>query len=530
VSIEPILLIATLIGGAVVFGIGVFVGRRFARPVSDVSLRETFRALSDEALKSNNEAFLSLAETKLREVRVSAAADIDQRKVAIETLLAPMAKTLGDVDRELRDSERRRIESSAQLLQRIASLDTAGRDLRAETGRLVDALKRPQVRGRWGELQLQRVMELAGMLEHCDFVAQSTVTSDDGERRMRPDVIVHLPGGKNIVIDAKAPLDAYLKAVEAPDETSRQAFLCEHAKQVRAHVSQLSAKGYAAHVQPSPDFVVMFLPGEMFFSAALEHDPGLIEFGVELHVVPASPTTLIALLRAVAYGWQQEAMEENARKISDLGRQLYDAVGKLGEHFENLGSKLKGSLEAYNSAIGSLEGNVLVKARKLKDLQATNTADEIPAIAPVDRVPRMLQRMEARFPSDREARPLVNTEMSLLVSAALSIVAYQVCRPLTAVVNLPTRGSLPLALALILVSLFVVVSRRKALTQIVGFLMLENGIALLALLGAYGVPLVVELGVFLDVLIGVLVMQIIVNRIHDSREPGAAVPAAEPDR
>jgi len=397
VSIEPILLIATLIGGAVVFGIGVFVGRRFARPVSDVSLRETFRALSDEALKSNNEAFLSLAETKLREVRVSAAADIDQRKVAIETLLAPMAKTLGDVDRELRDSERRRIESSAQLLQRIASLDTAGRDLRAETGRLVDALKRPQVRGRWGELQLQRVMELAGMLEHCDFVAQSTVTSDDGERRMRPDVIVHLPGGKNIVIDAKAPLDAYLKAVEAQDETSRQAFLCEHAKQVRAHVSQLSAKGYAAHVQPSPDFVVMFLPGEMFFSAALEHDPELIEFGMgrnAQHVVLASPTTLIALLRAVAYGWQQEAMEENARKISDLGRQLYDAVGRLGEHFENLGAKLKGSLEAYNSAIGSLEGNVLVKARKLKDLQATNTDDEIPAIAPVDRVPRMLQARE----------------------------------------------------------------------------------------------------------------------------------------
>jgi DNA recombination protein RmuC len=394
VPIEPTLLIATLIGGAVLFSIGVFIGRLIARPVADASLRETFRALSDEALKSNNQAFLTLAETKLGEVRAHAAADIDQRKAAIENLLAPMAKTLGEVDRELRDSERRRIESSAQLLQRIASLDTAGKDLRTETGRLVDALKRPQVRGRWGELQLQRVVELAGMVEHCDFVTQSTVSKGDGDRRMRPDVIIHLPGGKNIVIDSKAPLDAYLKAVEAPDDASRQAFLCEHAKQVRAHVSQLSAKGYAAHVQPSPDFVVMFLPGEMFFSAALEQDPGLIEFGVEQHVVPASPTTLIALLRAVAYGWQQQAMEENARKISDLGRQLYDAVGTLGQHFETLGTKLKGSLDAYNSAVGSLEGNVLVKARRFKELQAANTAEEIPAIAPVDRVPRMLQAPE----------------------------------------------------------------------------------------------------------------------------------------
>jgi len=393
-DIEPILLIATLIGGAVLFSIGIFIGKLIARPETEASLRETFRALSDEALKSNNEAFLTLADTRLREARAHAAADIDERKVAIENLLAPMARTLGDVDRELRDSERRRIESSAQLLQGIASLDTAGKDLRTETGRLVDALKRPQVRGRWGELQLQRVVELAGMVQHCDFVTQSTVTSGDGDRRMRPDVIIHLPGGKNIVIDAKAPLDAYLKAVEAPDEAGRQAFLCEHAKQVRAHVSQLSAKGYAAHVQPSPDFVVMFLPGEMFFSAALEHDPGLIEFGVEQHVVPASPTTLIALLRAVAYGWQQQAMEENARKISDLGRQLYDAVGTLGAHFENLGTKLKGSLDAYNSAIGSLEGNVLVKARRFKELQAANTAEEIPAIAPVDRVPRMLQAPE----------------------------------------------------------------------------------------------------------------------------------------
>jgi len=397
-AIEPTLLVATLVGGVLLLGIGVLVGRSVAGPANDATLRDavrdTFRALSDDALKSNNEAFLALAETKLREVRATATADIDQRKTAIEHLLEPRARTLSEVDRELKESERRRIESSAQLLQRIASLDTAGQDLRSQTGKLVDALKRPGVRGRWGELQLKRVVELAGMVQHCDFVEQHTVTNGDGDRRMRPDVIVRLPGGKHVVIDAKAPLDAYLKALEAPDEASRQALLCEHARQVRSHVLQLAAKGYAAHVQPSPDFVVMFLPGEMFFSAALEHDPELIEFGVDQHVVPASPTTLIALLRAVAYGWQQEAMEENARKISDLGRQLYDAVRVLGTHFDDLGSRMKSSLEAYNKAVGSLEGNVLVKARKFKELQAANAVEDIPALEPVDRVPRMLQARE----------------------------------------------------------------------------------------------------------------------------------------
>jgi len=396
-NIEPILLVGTLIGGAVVLGIGIFIGKLTTRPAAgsvDAALRDTFRALSDEALKSNNQAFLDLAATKLGEARASASADIDQRKAAIENLLAPMAKTLVDFDRELKESERRRVESSAQLLQRLATLDTAGKDLRTETGRLVDALKRPQVRGRWGEMQLQRVVELAGMLEHCDFVSQSTITDADGDRRFRPDLIIRLPGGKNVVIDAKAPLDAYLKALEAPEEASRHALLCQHAKQVRNHVLTLASRGYAAHVQPSPDFVVMFLPGETFFSAALEHDPELLEFGADQRVFLASPTSLITMLRSIAYGWQQQAMEENARKISDLGRQLYDAVGTLGAHFENLGSKLKGSLDAYNSAIGSLEGNVLVKARKFKELQAANAVDDIPALPPVDRVPRMLQARE----------------------------------------------------------------------------------------------------------------------------------------
>ena len=360
----------------------------------ETRLRDAFHALSADALNANNQAFLSLAETRLREARTEAAGDIDARKKAIEDLLAPMAKTLEQVDREIRDSERRRVETGARLMQTIASLDTAGQGLREETRRLTDALKRPGVRGRWGELQLKRVVELSGMIEHCDFTEQRTIPGGDDEGRIRPDVIVRLPGGKQIVIDAKAPLDAYLRALDAPDEAARQNLLGEHARQVRAHISQLSAKNYFERVASTPELVVMFLPGEMFFSAALEQDPSLIECGVEKRVIPASPTTLIALLRAVAYGWQQEALEENARKISDLGKSLYEAIRTLGARFDTLGLRLKSSLEAYNEAVGSLEGNVLVKARKLKELQAANGGEEIKALEPIDRVPRMLQAPE----------------------------------------------------------------------------------------------------------------------------------------
>jgi DNA recombination protein RmuC len=348
----------------------------------------------------NNRAFLDLAETRMREARAQTAADLQAKQQAIDDLVAPLTKLLAQVDQELKDSERVRVESTAALMQRLAHLDGMGRDLRSETARLVDALKRPGVRGRWGELQLKRVVELAGMIEHCDFDEQQTIAASpaledaDRVRRMRPDVVIRLPGRKHVVVDAKVPLDAYLKALEAPDESSRQALLADHARQVRAHVTQLSAKDYAAHVSPSPDFVVMFLPGEMFFSAALEQDPTLIEFGVGLRVIPASPTTLIALLRAVAYGWQQAAVEENARKIADLGRGLYEAVRTLGGHFEVLGSRLKSSLDAYNQAVGSLEGNVLLKARKFKDLQAANGGDDIAPLTPIDRVPRMLQAAE----------------------------------------------------------------------------------------------------------------------------------------
>src|SRR5882672_7539068 len=418
-SIDPLSLVITLSTGlAIGVVIGLIVGWFASRPAqarlrselerdravhaerlaayqdAEAKLRDAFQALSADALKTNNEAFLSLAETRLREARTQAAGDIDARKKAIEDLLTPMAKTLEQVDREIRDSERRRVETGAQLMQTIASLDTAGQGLREETRRLTDALKRPGVRGRWGELQLKRVVELSGMIEHCDFTEQRTIQGGDDEARIRPDVIVRLPGGKRIVIDAKAPLDAYLRALEAPDEAARQNLLGEHARQVRAHISQLSAKNYFEKVASTPEFVVMFLPGEMFFSAALEHDPSLIECGVEKRVIPASPTTLIALLRAVAYGWQQEAMEENARKISENGKNLYESVRSLAGHFQTLGGRLKSSLDAYNDAVGSLEGNVLIKARKFKELQSANGGEEIKSLEPIDRVPRMLQAPE----------------------------------------------------------------------------------------------------------------------------------------
>jgi DNA recombination protein RmuC len=227
-------------------------------------------------------------------------------------------------------------------------------------------------------------------------------------------VVVNLPGSKHVVVDAKVPLDAYLRALEAPDEEARQKLLADHARQVRTHIAQLSAKNYFDKVPSAPEFVVMFLPGEMFFSAALEQDPSLIEFGVDRKVIPASPTTLIALLRAVAYGWQQEAMEENARKISELGKNLYESIRALANHFGTLGARLQSSLEAYNQAVGSLEGNVLLKARKLKDLHAANGGEEIRQLDPIDRVPRMLQAPELTgglpFPDGEEGEEVEQAE------------------------------------------------------------------------------------------------------------------------
>ena len=270
----------------------------------------------------------------------------------------------------------------------MKSLISTQERLQSETGNLVKALSAPNVRGRWGEIQLRRVVELAGMVSYCDFQEQATVSTQDG--KLRPDMIVRLPGGKNIVVDSKAPLQAYLESLESTDDERRRAALSLHARQLRKHMDSLSSKAYTEQFQPSPEFVVMFLPGETFFSAALEQDPGLIEEGVMKSVIPASPTTLIALLRAVAYGWNQEKLAANAQAISDQGRELYERLRNFAGHLSAVGSGLDRAVDSYNRAVGSLESRVMVSARKLRELGAV-TGDEIEDPEPVDKVSRNLQ-------------------------------------------------------------------------------------------------------------------------------------------
>src|SRR5581483_4667795 len=245
---------------------------------------------------------------------------------------------------------------------------------------------------------LKRVVEMAGMLDHCDFVEQESLTTEDG--RLRPDLIVRLPGGKRLVVDAKAPVEAYLRAAEVDDEKTRQDHLADHARQVRDHIVALGRKGYWEQFDSTPEFVVLFLPGEMFFSAALQQDPGLIEFGVAEKVIPATPTTLIALLRAVAYGWRQEALAKNAQEVAELGRQLYERIAKLGEHWANLGDRLDKAVDAYNSATATLESRVLVSARRLRDLKAGSEDVEIETIEPVERTARVPQAADPRSMPD----------------------------------------------------------------------------------------------------------------------------------
>jgi DNA recombination protein RmuC len=348
-----------------------------------------FKALSADALARNNQAFLELARATLAQTQEAARGDMEMRQQAIVELVAPVRNSLDKVDSQIQELEKARAGAYAALHEQVRSLVETETQLRAETGKLVAALRTPGVRGRWGEIQLRRVVEMAGMLDHCDFVTQATVDSEEG--RLRPDLLVRLPAGKIIVVDAKTPLDGYLQAIEAPDEQTRKARLADHARQVRAHLLALGRKSYWEQFDHAPEFAVLFLPGECFFSAALESDPSLIEFGVGQNIILATPTTLIALLRAVAYGWRQEDLAKNAADIAALGKDLFKRLSDMGDHLNKVGKGLERAVEAYNAAVGSLEARVMVTARKFADLKTAPLGVEIAELEPVEKSVRAVQ-------------------------------------------------------------------------------------------------------------------------------------------
>jgi DNA recombination protein RmuC len=373
------------------------------------SLSTKFEALAASALQSNNASFLLLAKSELEKQQSEAESELDKRKTAVETLVKPIAESLKNVDDHVRALETSRAEAYGGLKVLVESLQESQTALKTETGNLVKALREPQARGRWGELQLRRCLELAGMLDYCDFREQVSVTVE--ERLRRPDVIVKLPGEKNIVVDAKVPLAAYLTALEAQDELSRGGHLADHARQVRQHIDMLAAKAYWNQFEPTPDFVVLFLPGEVFFRAAMDADPELIEYGVSRKVMVASPTTLIALLRAVAYGWNQKNLADSARQISDAGKLLYQRLAVMAGHFEDLGKKLGGAVESYNKSVGSMERSVFPVARKLPELDRSLSADDLPDLKQVEKSPRHLESPDWQLQGEDEPLSLVSDDL-----------------------------------------------------------------------------------------------------------------------
>jgi len=355
-------------------------------------LSDAFKALASEALKTNNTSFLELAKATLENYQTAAKGDLEQRQKSIDELVKPVKESLEKVDSKIQEIEKVRVGAYESMKEQVGKLIETQNQLRSETSKLVSALGTPNVRGRWGEMQLRRVVELAGMLEYCDFDTQRSVTTEDG--RLRPDMIVKLPGGKNIVVDAKAPLGAYLEALEARDDEQHLQKMRQHSVQVRAHMTSLCEKQYWSQFEPTPEFVFLFLPGDIFYSAALQHDPALIEYGVDKRVILATPTTLIALLWAVAYGWKQEDIAANAQQISELGKELYKRISVLGSYFDKLGKSLDNAVKHYNEAVASLESNVLVGARRFKDLKTAPEGREISELAPIERSARALMKPE----------------------------------------------------------------------------------------------------------------------------------------
>jgi DNA recombination protein RmuC len=355
-------------------------------------LTETFKALSSDALSRNAQQFLTLASTQLERFQLEAKQDLESRQKQIGETLNPIRESMQKVDEKIQALEKERVGAYSAVHKQLEQLMQDQQQLRGETSNLVSALRQPTVRGRWGEIQLRRVVELAGMLNYCDFFEQQSVDGEEG--RLRPDLVIRLPGDRNVIVDSKVPLSGYLGALEARDEATRTLRLQEHAKAVKNHIRQLSAKNYAEEVRASAQFVVLFLPGEVFFSAALEQDPELIEAGVEQGVMIATPTSLIALLRAVHYGWRQEQIARNAAEISQLGKEIYERLNTLGEHWTKVGTGLRQAVDVYNRATGTLESRVMVTARRFRDLDAGLSADKLETLESVDVTPRQLQADE----------------------------------------------------------------------------------------------------------------------------------------
>lgn len=354
---------------------------------AETSMKDAFQALSMDALDKSRAAFLDQAQATFGQFRESALKEFAAKETTFAQLVSPIRESLSKFESHVHELEQKRGEAYAGLSEQFASFKEGQTLLRGETERLVTALRAPSVRGRWGEFQLRRVVEMAGMVQHCDFVEQSTIQGEDG--RLRPDLIIRLPGGKTVVVDAKVPLSAYLDAKDARDENARRDFIQQHARQVRKHVSELSDKSYSDQLSSSPDFVVMYVPIESAFADAVQADPALLDDAVSGNVIPAGPMTLLSLLKGAAYGWRQERIAESAEQISELGKELYNRISVMASHLSQVGEALGRATLAYNKAIGSMESRVLVQARRFKELGAA-AGEDIPEIETVSHAPRQL--------------------------------------------------------------------------------------------------------------------------------------------